>query len=122
MTRHPMSDQLYSWLGPQAILLPIPFGKKGPVLDEWQTITFERTQEPDYQEELTAAIERKGNIGVRLTDGLVSVDVDDDALIDSFAAHEPFSATLRSRGRRGCNFWFRINGEYPNGQNYYNLK
>jgi P4 family phage/plasmid primase-like protien len=117
-----MLAQLYEWLGPRAILLPIPFGKKGPVFDGWQTTTFERTQEPDYQESLTAAIERKGNIGVLLTGGLVSVDVDDDAFIDAFAVNAPFKDTLRSRGRRGCNFWFRMIGEYPNGKNVYKLK
>ena len=50
MTPVDMLSQLYAWLGPRAILLPIPFGKKKPVLDEWQTITFERTQETDYKD------------------------------------------------------------------------
>jgi Bifunctional DNA primase/polymerase, N-terminal len=114
--------QLYEILGARAVLLPIPFRKKGPVFEGWQSTTFERTQEPDYQAELKAAVTRKGNIGVLLCDGLVSVDVDEEALVDSFAAKAPFSGTLRSRGRRGCNFWFRMIGNYPNGKNVYKLK
>jgi hypothetical protein len=113
---------LYSCLGNRAILLPIPFGEKGPKGKGWPATTFERTQEPDYQEELAKAEARKGNIGVLLTSGLVSVDVDDDALADSFAARAHFSTTMRTRGERGCNFWFRIIGDYPNGQSVYKLK
>lgn len=113
---------LYEWLGPRAVLLPIPFGKKEPVFPDWQLTTFERTQEPDYQEMLNVAVARKGNIGVRLTAGLVSLDIDGDTWADTFALKQPFSETLRSKGKRGCNFWFRMIGNYPNGKNFYRLK
>jgi P4 family phage/plasmid primase-like protien len=71
---------------------------------------------------INAAIVRKGNLGVLLTAGLVSLDIDDDAWVDAFTLKQPFSETLRSKGRRGCNFWLRMVGDYPNGQNVYKLK
>lgn len=120
MMQQPILKQLYGWLGPRAILLPIPLGKKGPIFDKWQETTFERTQEPDYQADLSAAIDRKGNIGVLLTEGLVTVDVDDDSLVEEFTAKLPL--TLCSKGKRGCNFWLRMTGPYANGQNVYKLK
>jgi hypothetical protein len=113
---------LYEIFGARAVLLPIPLRRKGPVFDGWQSTTFARTQEPDYQELLNAAIARKGNIGVLLTAGLVSLDIDEDTWVDAFALKQPFSETLRSKGKRGCNFWFTMIGNYPNGKNVYNLK
>ena len=45
-------ETLRKWLGERAILLPLPFGEKKPVWPDWQSTTFERTQESDYQEKL----------------------------------------------------------------------
>jgi Bifunctional DNA primase/polymerase, N-terminal len=105
---------LYSLVGDRAVLLPLPFGEKRPANTGWQNTTFERTREADYQEQLSAAIERQGNIGVLLTDGLVSIDIDDNDDGDEFAALNPrLTATLRTRGARGCNHWLRMTGDYP---------
>ena len=120
---NPVLAKLHSMLGERAVFMPLPLGEKKLVRPNWQSITFEKTQEPGYQEELRAAIARGGNIAVRLTEGLVSLDVDDDASMDFFTAKgEIFSETLRSKGKRGCNFWYRIKGSYPNGQNVYKLR
>src|SRR5438132_897776 len=56
---------LYELLG-DAVLLPIPKGKKKPVLKEWQKITFADTQESGYQKQLAECVRRGGNIGVLL--------------------------------------------------------
>src|SRR5258708_17024643 len=122
MTSEDILSRLYEWLGRGAVLLPLPLGQKRPDWPDWQSTAFERTQEPDYQDRLKVAIQRGGNIGVLLTAGLVSLDIDDDKFVDVFARQSPFSETLRSKGSRGCNFWLRMVGPYPNGQNVYKLK
>jgi hypothetical protein len=117
-------DHLYQLLG-EAVLLPIPIGKKSPISQAWQRITFDETQTPEYQKELRVCVDRGGNIGVKLGSGLVAVDIDDDASIPEFIKLNPFLAdTLRSRGKRGCQFWFRIKPftSYPNSQAAYFLK
>jgi hypothetical protein len=109
--------RLYSWLGPKAVLLPFPLGKKGAEGTgwmDWETTNFERTQEPDYQERLYKALERGGNIGVLLISGLVSIDIDSDDRVEEMLQLNPeFSDTLQTRAFRGRNIWLQISGEYP---------
>jgi phage/plasmid-associated DNA primase len=46
--------------------------------------------------------------------GLCSIDIDDDEAVEPFLALNPrLRETLRSRGRRGCNLWVRVEGGYP---------
>ena len=112
-------NSLYSRFG-NVVLLPVPKGEKGPKLPGWQTISFEQTQEPQYQAQLLDAIRRGGNIGVRLGNGTISVDVDLDKMAEWFAAHNP--PTLATRAKRGAQFFFHPRGTYPNGQATYDLK
>lgn len=60
---------------------------------------------------------RGGNIGVLLgaaSDNLTTIDIDDDAMVAPFLELNPFLAnTLRTRGARGCQFWLRTRGPYP---------
>jgi hypothetical protein len=120
-------DALYALVGERAVLLPVPFGTKNPGANGWtgwQQTTFERTQEPDYQARLQEAVNRGGNIGVLLgppSGNLVAIDFDSDTLVESFLALNPrLARTLRTKGERGCQFWLRMNGEYP--QRIYLLK
>jgi hypothetical protein len=107
-------ESLYSLVGTHAVLLPLPFGQKKPVNGEWQTTTFERTQDPDYQKELNAAINRGGNIGVLLTSGLATIDIDNDRDAEEFLRLNPkLTGTLRTRGARGFNLWIHPTGDYP---------
>jgi hypothetical protein len=99
MTGSPdLRSKLYAWLGPRAVILPLPFGEKGPIgLNGWQRTTFERTQEPDYQATLRAAIEANGNLGVLLGDDVQTIDIDDDALVEPFLQDNPaLDGTLRT--------------------------
>jgi hypothetical protein len=83
----------------------------------WQNTTFERTQEPDYQEQLAAAVERGGNIGVLLgpaSGGLVAQDIDNDQGIEEWLVLNPKLAnSLRTKGERGGQIWMRMLGPYP---------
>jgi putative DNA primase/helicase len=118
----PSSDilaSLYSLLN-RAVLLPIPRGKKKPIFARWQHTTYEDTQRPDYQHKLLCAIKRGGNIGVLLgpkSGRLFALDIDDNQVVKEFLNRYPWLAhTLQSRGKRGCQFWFRLKEgcEYPN--------
>jgi hypothetical protein len=65
-------DVLYELVGKGAVLLPCGLCTKAPIDHRvfgekrtdgsrdpgWQNTTFERTQEPDYQEQLNAAVQR----------------------------------------------------------------
>jgi AAA domain/Bifunctional DNA primase/polymerase, N-terminal len=111
---------LYALLGPRVVLLPIPLGKKAPKDPGWQRVTFEQTQRPLYQRRLLEAIKRGGNIGVLLGPAsarLIALDIDIDAKVDEQLQTHPWLAkTLRTRGRRGCQFWLRLEEgvDYPN--------
>jgi P4 family phage/plasmid primase-like protien len=120
-------ESLYGLLG-RVVLLPIPLGQKGPKLPNWQTLTWADTQHPDYQKELANAVSRGGNIGVLLgpaSERLVSIDIDDAGMARRcLELNPPLEKTLRTQGKRGCQFWLRMSAgsDYPNGQAVYALK
>lgn len=109
---------VYNVLGGQPILLPVAKGQKRPTDKNWQSVTWEDTQEAAYQARLGA-----GNIGVRLGSGsvlvdpegggrtyhLVSVDVDEDEAAKDFERLNPWAVdTLQTVGARGRNFWIWV--------------
>jgi P4 family phage/plasmid primase-like protien len=105
--------RLRALLGQDAVLLPIPTGKKGPVVKSWQTTTIAAMDDPAYLRRLA-----RGNIGVlqgQPSNGLCSIDVDADEDVGEFLELNPeLDKTLQSRGFRGRNFWVRIkDGQYP---------
>lgn len=57
------------------------------------------------------------NVGVALgkvSGGLASIDFDEEGHADCFLeANPPLQSTLRTRGKRGCNIWVRLSGQYP---------
>lgn len=124
MTPEQTLDWLYSLLG-DAVFLTIPLGEKGPKEPGWHQVTFE--QSADDRLDLLRAVERGGNIGVLLgpkSNRLLALDLDDDKLIDQWLNRAPWLAeTLRSKGKRGCQFWLRleVGCDYPNGKAVYKL-
>ena len=105
-------SRLRRLLGEDVVLIPIPSGKKAPMLKGWQTMTTAKMSEPAYLESLA-----RGNIGVvlgRNSGGLCSIDFDTDPAGEEFLSLNPqFRETLRSRGSRGFNCWVRIVGKFP---------
>lgn len=104
-------EHLRELLGP-AVLLPWPRCSKGT---GWK---WKHRQLTDMNDEAyLTRLERAGNIGVALgavSNGLVTIDLDDDNYVGSFLQTNPeLTHTLRTRGSRGCNIWLRFDGEYP---------
>lgn len=112
---------IYQALGGNPVLLRIPRGQKRPIDRGWDLVTWEDTTEPAYQEAL-----REGNVGVRLGAAskrrngpdvyhLASIDIDSDEEAEAFLKlNPPLVETLRTRGRRGSNFWLWVlKDSYP---------
>ena len=106
-------EDLRELLGNNVVLLPIKRGDKGPSgkdMEGWQTFTVARMHNPEY----LVRLNHGGNVGVLLGNGLVTIDLDRDKAVEPFLKRNPkLRETLRSRRKRGCNIWVRINGEYP---------
>ena len=94
-----------------AVLLRWPSGSKGGPR-KWKHLRL-----PDMTEGYLAKLGKNCNIGVALgqvSNGLVTIDLDDDTYVNAFLAANPMLAdTLRTRGSRGCNIWLRCSGSYP---------
>jgi hypothetical protein len=116
-------DRLYELLG-AAVLLPIPLGKKGPQFPDWPKLTF---AESKGSPALLEAVRRGGNVGVLLgpaSGRLLALDIDRDELVAEWLARFPWLAnTLRTKGKRGCQFWMKLEEGvlYPNGKAVYSL-
>lgn len=111
--KHTLED-IRRVLGTNAILLPVPKGQKASVCKAWQRTTLSETLTEEYQRDLAAS-----DVGVLLGKpggGICTVDCDDDEAAKAFLEANPTAArTLRTRGARGCNFWFCISGDVPKG-------
>ena len=95
-----------------ALLLPWPASSKGG-RRKWKHLQLSDMDEGSHLAKLAKA----GNIGVALgevSNGLVTIDLDQDSYVDAFLGANPLlTKTLRTRGSRGCNIWVRCSGEYP---------
>jgi hypothetical protein len=117
--------KLYHLIGP-AVVVPLPYGEKGPCAKGWQDVTYEQSLEPDYQGKIYACFWPKGgNLGVIVgppSADLVDVDIDADEYVEPFLEVNPrLRETLRRRGKRGCGLMLRMEGEYPIGRWYLKL-
>jgi P4 family phage/plasmid primase-like protien len=108
ITRH-----LVSLLGDNVVLLWASKGEKGPRWPRWQNTGIDMMRDPRYLKNL----DNDRNIAVLTgapSGGLCSIDIDDDEAIEPFLAlNSKLVGTLRSRGRRGCNLWVRVEGAFP---------
>ena len=107
-------SHLCELLGP-AVLLPWPSGLKGNYR-KWKHLQLTDMNEANH----LAKLNRARNIGVALgqvSNGLVTIDFDEDSYVDPFLTANPLlKTTLRTRGSRGCNIWVRCSGDYPSAQ------
>jgi phage/plasmid-associated DNA primase len=107
------AGHLISVLGGDVVLLPSTKGMKGPRWEGWQKTTIDRMRDEDFIHEINSA-EGIAVLTGEPSGGLCSIDIDDDEMVEPFLALNPkLRETLRSRGRRGCNLWVRIDGAYP---------
>jgi hypothetical protein len=111
--------KLYNLVG-NCVVVPIPFGEKGPATPGWQTVSFEQSLVSDYQNRICECFEHGGNLGVLLGPAscdLVDIDIDLDERVEPLLEANPkLSETLRRRGKRGCGFMVRLDGDYPKGR------
>ena len=107
-------QEIRSLLGRRAVLLHVKHGEKRPVEEQWQLTTLDQTLEARYEKRLLS-----GNIGVlvgRPSNGLCSIDIDEDGEVEPFLTLNPrLRQSLRTKGARGCNIWVQIKGEHPKG-------
>ena len=106
-------------VGP-ALLLPWPRKSKG-TKRRWKHLELTAMDDEGHLAKLRDA----GNIGValgRVSEGLVSIDLDQSSYVDAFLEANPLLRnTLRTKARRGCNIWVRCAAEYPPAQRLKNL-
>ena len=103
-------SQLRDLIG-SAVLLRWPLGSKG------QPRKWKHLRITDMTNAYLAKFDGDCNIGVALgevSNGLVSIDLDEDRYVDFLLEANPlFATTLRTRAYRGCNIWIRCVGDYP---------
>ena len=104
-------SQILRLLGP-ALLLPWPVGCKGS-RKRWKHLQLIDMSAPSYVVEL----EKAGNIGValgRVSNGLVTIDFDDEDYLEPFLEVNPLlRTTLRTTAQRGCYIWLRCITDCP---------
>ncbi|MCB1088765.1 MAG: bifunctional DNA primase/polymerase, partial [Verrucomicrobiae bacterium] len=100
--------------GDDTILIPTEWGTKKPMQKGYTNFTLEKMSDPQH----LALLERK-NIAILTgakSGNLISVDFDDDAAYQQFRACNPqLCSTVMTRASRGCNLWYRLKGQYPEG-------
>jgi hypothetical protein len=108
-----MVGRLTSLLGDDVVLLHCGKGEKGARWKGWQSVTIEVMRDRRY----LRALEKADNFAVLLgkaSGGLCTIDIDVDDAIEPFLTLNPkLRETLRSRGKRGCNLWVRMKGDFP---------
>jgi hypothetical protein len=106
-------EQQRAMLGGPALLLAIKPNEKRPQVEGWTQIPASAMNDPKY----LATLNHGGNLGVacgQVSAGLCSIDIDDDEKMEAFLALNPrLRSTLRTKRKRGGNFWVRIKGDFP---------
>ena len=104
-------NELRELLGNDVLLLHCKYRTKRPA-GKWKELTVNAMADPAYLARL-----QTGNIGVALgqtSGGLCSLDIDSDDEFDAFVKqNEAICQTLATRGARGGNLWWRLQGVYP---------
>lgn len=108
-----ITQHLISFLGDDVVLVWSNKGQKGPRWRNWQHTGIEMMRKPAYLKKLNSGCNLSVLTGAP-SSGLCSIDIDDDDSVEPFLTLNPtLRTTLRSRGRRGCNLWVRVQGAFP---------
>jgi putative DNA primase/helicase len=108
-----ISQNLLKLLGNDVVLVWSNKGQKGPRWRGWQNTDIQMMQKPGYRKKLDSGCNLAVLTGAP-SGGLCSIDIDEDEAVEPFLSLNPkLRETLRSRGRRGCNLWVRIDGAFP---------
>jgi P4 family phage/plasmid primase-like protien len=96
-------------------LVPVHWGTKIPAFKRWQHLT-----PMDLNDDGFVRLLEKSNIAILTgpaSDGLVSIDFDDEAAFEQFRSLNPelCETTRITRGARGCNLWMKLETGYPVG-------
>jgi putative DNA primase/helicase len=103
-------DKIRDLVGRDRVLVPTPYGTKRPTIKNWQSTSLTKMDDPEY----LAGLNSGSNIGVLLGDELITIDLDLDEAVKPFLSLNPkLEKTLRTRRKRGCNFWILIAGDCP---------
>jgi Bifunctional DNA primase/polymerase, N-terminal len=98
------------------VLVACHRASKKPVAS-WKGLNQDNWAEPDNLCLLARQILMGGNLAVKLgsdSNDLVAIDLDHDDHIEPFLQANPaFRNTLRTRGAKGCQFWFYATDDYP---------
>ena len=119
--------KLYSIFG-KVVLLRAALKSKKPIASGWNRVTYADSLLHAYQSDLEQAVALGGNIGVALgplSDGLMSIDIDQDPLVAQFLQLNPgLRNTTRTKGKRGCQLFVRLTPgtAFPNTRAVYPLK
>jgi hypothetical protein len=109
-------DRFYHLLdGCNPLFIPCPLAsKKASVC--YAELTHDNL-DSFYLEKLCEVAVNEGNLAVKLgpiSGNLCAFDIDRDELVEPFLAVNPaLEETLRTKGRKGCQFWFKVDGPYP---------
>jgi hypothetical protein len=107
--------------GKLPLLVPSEPRMKGSYF-KWGKLTQKLIEADDdyaktYWRKMGGAVNAGGNLCVKLgteSDNLVTIDLDADELVEPFVAvNLNFAETVVTRGARGCQFWFYLDGNYP---------
>jgi hypothetical protein len=100
------AQDIRSMFGDGVVMMSLPRGSKKP----------SRKWEPCSDDQKL----NKGNIAILLGQefgNIISIDLDDDESFDEFVRINSHLPTFISRGSRGGNIWFKVDGECPKLQN-----
>jgi hypothetical protein len=109
--------ELWALVGEDVLFIPEVFRTKRPSVKNWNKLTHD-TLDDFYWKMFQKSIVDGGNLSVLLgpvSGDLCTIDIDKDELVEPFLAVNPLLRdTLCTKGRHGCQFWFKAVDPYWN--------
>jgi phage/plasmid-associated DNA primase len=105
--------RLQRLLGQDIVLVWTKPGEKSPSFKGWPQTTLETMRDPRYLKQLRSGCNLAVLLG-KASGGICSIDIDDDRDVAPFLEANPaLAGSLRSKARRGCNIWVKMQAGYP---------